>query len=257
LIGSAKGLLGRAVHATDGEVGSVSDLFFDDALWQGRYVVVKAGSFFSSREVPVLPEFVEEAGERVLRAGLTRRQVEDAPPVEADLPVADRQEVAYYGHYGAAPYWGAGLQTSDPVSGTGYMGAYAPQPGMEAGGREGRGDPHLRSVAEVTGYGIEAIDGGIGHVEDLLVELDGWQVRYLVVDTRNWLPGKKVLVSPEWIRGIDWVEGEVRVDLLTGEIKNSPRWDPNTLPDPDYEVRLHEHYVRAPRRTRTDGRARR
>ena len=51
----------------------------------------------------------------------------------------------------------------------------------------------------MTGYHIEATDGGIGHVKDFIIDDETWAIRYLEVDTRNWWPGKKVLVSPQWI----------------------------------------------------------
>ena len=61
-------------------------------------------------------------------------------------------------------------------------------------------DPHLRSVEAVTGYHIHASDGEIGHVEDFLVEDADWSIHYLVVDTKNWWPGKRILISPRSAR---------------------------------------------------------
>ncbi len=51
---------------------------------------------------------------------------------------------------------------------------------------------------------IEAKDGDIGHVEDFIIDDTAWAVRYMIVDTVNWLPGKKVLVSPRWIQSMKW-----------------------------------------------------
>ena len=58
------------------------------------------------------------------------------------------------------------------------------------------GDPHLRSTAAVTGYHIHASDRLIGHVENLLIDDVTWGIRYLIIDTKNWWPGKHVLMSP-------------------------------------------------------------
>jgi hypothetical protein len=90
-------------------------------------------------------------------------------------------------------------------------------------------DCHLRSVNEVTGYEIEATDGSIGHVEDFIVE-DNWAVRYMVVDTKNWWPGKKVLVSPDWIKNVSFNEQSVKVDLTKESIKNGPEYNPDDAP---------------------------
>jgi hypothetical protein len=108
------------------------------------------------------------------------------------------------------------------------------------------GDPHLRSTKRVAGYGIHAKDGEIGHVEDFIIDDEEWAIRYVVVDTRNWLPGKKVLVSPRWVSRIAWSAKEILVDLTTEEITTAPGWDPNDSVDRDYEAELHAHYDRTP-----------
>jgi hypothetical protein len=63
------------------------------------------------------------------------------------------------------------------------------------------GDMHLRSANNVAGYYIEATDGEIGHVEDFIIDDETWEIRYMVVDIRNWLPGKKVLIAPRGLSG--------------------------------------------------------
>ena len=65
-------------------------------------------------------------------------------------------------------------------------------------------DPHLRSTRDVSGHHIQAADGEIGHVEDFIIDDETWAIRYLIIDTQNWWPGKKVLVSPQWIERVSW-----------------------------------------------------
>ena len=69
-----------------------------------------------------------------------------------------------------------------------------------------RGDPHLRSAREVIGYYVAATDGDIGHVEDLVIDDATWMLPQLVIDTRNWLPGRKVLIDTSRLRSVDWAE---------------------------------------------------
>jgi len=121
----------------------------------------------------------------------------------------------------------------------------------EAPSAEEAGYEHKNaSVGAVVGFDVEATDGAIGRVEDVIVAspADGseWKVRYVVVDTRDWLSGRRVLVSTDWVRSLSWREREMRLDLLTDEIRSAPAWDPSRLPDRDYEVRLHGHYGRVP-----------
>ncbi|MFH2000646.1 MAG: PRC-barrel domain-containing protein, partial [Planctomycetota bacterium] len=107
------------------------------------------------------------------------------------------------------------------------------------------GDDHLRSVHEVTGYHIQTTDDEIGHVEDFIVNDETWIIQYMVVDTRNWLPGKKVLISPAWMDSIDWVERKVSVDLTREQVKDSPEYDPSVPMIREYEVQLYDFYDRS------------
>ena len=106
-------------------------------------------------------------------------------------------------------------------------------------------DPHLRSIKEVTGYHIQAMDDDMGHVEDFIVNDKSWTIHYVVVDTRNWLPGgRKVLISPAWIESIDWPQSRMKVDLSTEQIKESPEYDPHAPVNKEYEARLYDFYGR-------------
>ena len=105
-----------------------------------------------------------------------------------------------------------------------------------------RGDPHLRSARVVSGYDIEAGDGEIGHFEDFFVSDVDWVVRYLLVDTRLWLPGRRVLISPQWIEQVDWAETAMHVDLTQAQIENSPEYDDQHPLRREYEIRLYRYY---------------
>ena len=257
MLQSAEELQRYSIYAADGDVADVKAFYFDDESWKIRYLVAKAGGVFANRNVLIAPESVEEAERdtRILHTNLSKEQVKDAPSIAADRPVADQQEIDYHGYYGTTPYWGSGWEAAGtPVVPT-YPGAY-PRGGMQGptAGRpeegavmpEERGDPHLRSTKEVAGYRIETTDGEIGHVEDFIVDDEDWAIRYVVVDTRNWLPGRKVLVSARWIPEVSWRRREVYVDLTQDEIKSAPEWDPDVPLDREYETRLHEHYGRPP-----------
>ncbi len=180
--------------------------------------------------------------------------MKNSPGVEADRPVADQQEVAYYGYHRINPSWGIGWEAAPPPLVPTYSGAcpggmHEPATGLAEEGEpifEERGDPHLRSTKEVTGYRIGSADGEVGHVEDFVVDDEEWVIRYLGVDTRNWLPGKKVLASPCWVSEVSWTWREVYTDLESLEIKSAPEWDPDAPIDYEYEIRLHEHYGRPP-----------
>ena len=253
---------GYQVRATDGDIGTVSDVLFEDRTSTIRYVVVDTGGWLTGCQVLIAPEAFGEPDRigRVMPVNLTRDKVKNSPDVGTDQPVSRQHEAALYTHYGWAPYWGApplaagaGPYPYAAVPYWGYPGPVPPgRPGAGAGtgveadiaAAEERGDPHLRSANEVTGYYIEARDGEIGHVEDLLAETDSWIIRYVVVDTKNWWPGKKVLVATQWMSRVDWADQKVWIDLTRDEIKRGPEYRDLGTVDRPYEERLYQHYGR-------------
>lgn len=190
---------------------------------------------------------------RELAVDLGSDRIEGCPGLEADAPVSRQLEAEIYRHYDWSPYWtgGYGFPVAAPVSG-GVAGSPVPPAGIrrppgaadadEPFSREPRGDPHLRSVGEVTGYYVEASDGNIGHIEDFIVEDEHWAVHYLMVDTRNWWPGRMVLISPQWLRDISWSERKVFLEVSREKVRESPEYEPDTALDRAYEERLYRHY---------------
>jgi hypothetical protein len=91
---------------------------------------------------------------------------------------------------------------------------------------------------------VEASDGEIGHVEDYLIDDQTWAIRYLIVDTKDWLPGKRVLISPNWIERVSWSEKQVVVDLTRDAIGQAPEYADVPPLTRDQEIALHRHYGR-------------
>jgi uncharacterized protein YrrD len=220
-------LKGDAIRARDGDVGSVKDVYFDDERWAVRYLVVDTGGWLPGRKVLISPAQVppQPAGDAI-QVELTREQVERAPGVENDAPVSRLMEAAHARYYGYPYYWaGPYLWGVAPVA----YGSAAAEQGRPREDEEQREmaeqrarESHLRSSAEVIGYAIRAADGELGHVEDFVVEDDSWKIAGMVVDTRNWLPGKKVLVPPSAIADIDWEGRQVTVAMSREELKRAP-----------------------------------
>jgi hypothetical protein len=79
----------------------------------------------------------------------------------------------------------------------------------------------LHKTSKLRGFHLIATDGEIGHVDDFLVDAN-WTVRYLVVDTSNWIGGKSVLISPAALEKVDSPAQELRVRMKREEIERSP-----------------------------------
>ena len=239
-----KDLKGNTIVATDGDIGALDDFYFDDKSWTIRYMVVSTGSWFLGKDLLLSPFAVGKAGisSGQINVMLTRQQVDVSPGIDTDKPVSRQHEARYHDYYGYPYYW-SGPYLWGPM--------YYPQ--LSDGDQEiveerraeeeETGDLHLRSAAKVTGYHIEATDGEIGHVEDFIIDDETWQIRYMVVDTRNWLPGKKVLIAPRWIERVSWDDSKVYVNLSREAIENGPEYQPDAL-NREYEGKLYEHYDR-------------
>jgi PRC-barrel domain len=249
MLWNASVIKGYAIAASDGRLGTVGDFLFDDSNWLVRWLVVDTGNWLSGRKV-LLPVYVLghlDPGRHEFSVDLTMQQVKDGPDIDTDRPVSRQMETNIYDYYGWSPYWGNGVFTD----GYGYVGGtWAASPVLGSRRREediahprrSDGDPHLRSVEEVTGYHIHAIDGEIGHVADFLVQDTDWRVRYFIVDTKNWWPGKKVLISPRLAREIDWTNRLVNLNVDRRRVKDSPAYDASTKLDRAYEYHLEKYY---------------
>jgi hypothetical protein len=243
---------GYAIAAADGELGSFEDFYFDDASWTVRHLVIDTGTWLSGRRVLLSPRSIigtDASGQRFL-TNLTRAQVERSPDAESERPVSRQHEIDLAGYYGypfywTGPYrWGA---TPYPMPAGGEFpppatASPSAEPGPDTSAL--RGDPHLRSATEVIGYGIDATDGELGHVNDYLIDEEAWAIRYLIVDPRNWWPNADVLVGVDWLTGVSWERRTVGVDMTREAVRNAPEWRPETVVDREWETRLHGHYGR-------------
>jgi hypothetical protein len=247
MLRSLRELFGFAIEATDGEIGRVHDFYFDDHAWAIRYLVADTGHWLMGRLVLVSPQALQAPDwrRRTFPVSLTKQQVEDSPSIYSDLPVSRRHEIELHRHYGWTPYWGSGIFPGDML--IFYPGLIQmiqrpeDEPPPHDPARNG-GDPHLRSAREVTGYHVRAVDGEIGHVEDFMLDDEAWALRYLVVDTHNWLPGKRVLLSPRWIEEVSRNESRARVALRRDAVREAPEYHHGMEIDWEYEEALRQHY---------------
>ena len=103
-------------------------------------------------------------------------------------------------------------------------------------------ESRVKSALVIKGFHIQAADGDLGHVDDFFIDDQSWQVRYLRIDTSNWIGGKPVLVPPVRARRVKWLEGQIQFDLSRDQIASSPKFDPAVPITPEFEIRLQQHY---------------
>lgn len=244
MLRSMKDVQGYVLGAQDGEIGRCNDFLFDDRNWAVRYIVADTGKWLPGRKVLISPISIGEADgtTHTLNVGLTKKQIAESPPLDADAPVSRQYEIAFNKYYDWAHYWGG-----PSVWGVGVFPRMLNRAEADRSVPEiNDGDSNLRSTKELMGYHIQAADTDIGHIEDFIVDQESWIMRYLVIDTSNWLPAsKKVLVAPDWVHQVDWRRNKVLMGLSSEQIKNSPEFDPTQPVNRSYEATLYDFYGRS------------
>ena len=243
-------LKGVAIRATDGELGTVDQLYFDDETWAIRYLTVDTAGWLGGRQVLISPISVVQTDwqARRLDVALTKKQVENSPDIATHQPVSRQHEAAYLSYYGYPDYWGGPYLWGPALypAALASISAASTEEATAARIRRESTDSHLRSTEAVTGYYIGAADGEIGHVDGFVVDDEAWAIRYIEVATRNWWPGKKVLVSPAGIERVSWSDSMVYVGLSREAIQNGPEYVESMPITREYENRLYFHYGRPP-----------
>jgi uncharacterized protein YrrD len=184
-------IAGTVVRGTDGELGTLKDFYFRDDDWTVRYLLVDTGTWFGGKKVLVSPASVEgDWGKTGVHLNLTQEEVRHSPALNDTAGEADNVDA---------------------------------QPFLVA--KEGGSLHHLRSVNSSKGYHIHATNGEIGHVDDFLIGQESWRIRYLLVDTSNWIGGRSVIVSSDALERVDQEHGKLYVTATREAIEHAPSFE--------------------------------
>lgn len=250
MLHSARNLIGFTVLASDGDVGTIDDVYFDDERWVVRYLVVDTGGWLTGRKVLLSPLSLRHADwdGRAVQMNLTRDQIESSPGIDTHMPVSRRQETELFRHYGYPYYWAGpyawGLSMYPVMLDREEIEQLQPEQ-KQAEALQGE-DRHLRSVSEVHGYTLHATDDTLGHLVDLLLDEEDWSIQLIVIDPRSWWPGKHVMVTPQRIAAVNWEDKSVDISMSRAEIESSPEYDPDHPPLSRPQAMKHDLGARPP-----------
>jgi uncharacterized protein YrrD len=218
---------GSAVEGSDAALGSVQDLYYDGESWQVKHVVVDIGGWLENHRVLLLPSMIQHRDwvERRLGSPLTRRQLQDALPADPQPSLPASKDPIPSVDFAAADTW-----RQFPVC----------ESDLEK-------EVNLHSSRRTVGFRVEAYDGEVGTVKDVIVDdqswnQDVWMLRYLVVDARTWLADRFVLISPAWADSLFWDTNKIRVSTSRETIRHSPHYDPLVAISRTYEEMLYDYY---------------
>ncbi len=222
----ARKVLGSTIRASDGDIGKVEDFLVDTGRWAVRYLLVDTGSWFSGKKVLLSPmSVVGEWGMPGIQVDLTRDRVWNSPPFDDARRLPAEHEHGIVEHYGHPPYWDSPDVWGAHETPSALLAAAKASPPAAKGDRRDESARRLERVTQMTGHHVSAQDGELGHVDDFLIGHDTWQIRYLLLDTSNWLGGRSVLLSPRLVTGVDDSGRLLHVSPTRQEIKDGPRFD--------------------------------
>ncbi len=229
MLRSIKEMQGISIDAKDGEIGKIYDLYFEDALWVIRYFVADTGNWLPGRKVLLPPTVIGSPNgfHENIPVDLTIEQIKNSPDTDFAKPISRQYEAQLHDYFQWAPYWlheSPGAVIPQNIASPDNDEVIRKQ--VQKVNRIKENSPNLRSARNIIGYYAHAKNGEVGHVEDFYVDDETWQITYMLLDLRNWLPGgKKILVARYWIEKMDWVLSTVHLSLSREVIANSPEFD--------------------------------
>lgn len=232
-----KTLKNYSLCSLNGEIGKAKEFYFDDHHWTVRYLVADTGKWLMDKKVLLSPYALNGVSkvERCISINLTKKQIENSPSPASDKPVSRQFEDEYYKHFGwPVYYFGSDIWGRSPLL------IPVKKAEKERNQEKERWDSQLRSTHDVSGCKIEALDGEVGIIEDFIIDDKTWEIRYLIVDTKDWWPGKRILVAPQWIENVNWGDSKIFVNILREPFKNLPEYTMDAMLTREYESRLYQ-----------------
>ena len=197
----AKTLKGYKLHSLDGQAGKVKEFYFDDHQWKIRFLVAETGNWLIGKQVLISEDALGAVNkeEQYININLTSKQIEDSPSLESARQtypnlIIEQMDMSE-SYQGKAPW-----------------------------------DPQIRSTYDSSGSKIDAMDGELGSIDDFIIDDKTWEIRYLIVNAKNWWPDKKILVTPKWSERVNWAESNMFINLPRETFKRAKEYTDESQP---------------------------
>lgn len=193
-----------SVAGTDGKLGTIQEMFFDDRCWNICYWIVKSGTWLSkkdlliSTQIKIKPDWKSA----LLQTDLTLKQLRDSPDPDYDKPVFRQQETRLYDASELINYW------FTPYKGSHWDRMQSNELSAPVGTNK-----HLRSSKEVIGYTILASENSIGTLTDFIIDTEGWKIISLVVQRGATEDSNEIELTVDAVTRISWADRTIYIDL--------------------------------------------
>lgn len=210
-------LTGRKAAATDGEIGTVYDFFFDDEEWGVRYVVIDTGRWLPSRKILLAIESIQvpESPEDAVSVNHSKGEIEKSPEINLVTPVTAEEEELIREYYGAWPHWAPYFVGAGPHKLTDLK---------EKAVKDFKGTEHapryvLHSVVELDEFRIWWSDDALDHVVDLMVDTSTWAIEKIVFRHSLFGKDKQHGVAPSELKRFDRETFTFYVDMTRDQAR--------------------------------------
>nr|WP_295932899.1 hypothetical protein [uncultured Dyadobacter sp.] len=192
-----------SVAGTDGKVGKIQEIFFDDLCWNIRYWVVNSGTWLSKKDLLISTQtkIKPDWNSALLQTDLTLKQLRSSPDPDYDMPVFRQQETRLYDASELANYWFA------PYKGSHWDHMQRSELSAPVGTNK-----HLRSSKEVIGYTICALENS-GKLTDFIIDTEGWKIISLVVQRGTTDDSTEILLPVAAVTRISWADRTIYINL--------------------------------------------
>lgn len=247
-------LRGFSLKTEDGERGEIIAVLFDDRDYNAGYLVVDTEEWPASRNVLISTEAIEPPNmeERTVPTNLTQSRILDAPAIDLGKPISEQDLADLHRYY----EWSTFRPGVLPDEAATVPGTTMPDPSTpdyvitDESRTEEHVAPeperHLRNTLEVDGYTLEIENEELGVVEDFLLDVDDWVLRYFIVDVGSRFGGAELALPSQWVESIDYSEQSIFVNLTEEELETAPRYDKGAEFTREDEIVLYEHYDKEP-----------
>ncbi|WP_449354126.1 PRC-barrel domain-containing protein [Virgibacillus natechei] len=195
------------IDASDGEMGKIKDIYFDDKKWAIRYAVVDTRKWLPGRKVLLSPtSFINlnEANEN-LEVEFDKETIRNSPAISDEQAISYEDEDSIIRYYGWSKYW-----VDNALGGT-ENGSLTEEPTADKN--------DLRSEDETIGFKVHANDGKIGRVADMVYDNVDWKIQYIVVrSSESMVVDEYFVFTPEDVESVDWFGEDMYVKNSLEEV---------------------------------------
>lgn len=220
------------------DTGKITDFHFDDLFWRIRHIGIKAGGHNKINFIVVSR----------YQTGDQQSDPEFFPlykPLNYNEDGKARMELKRWNEFSQTPVYQAGPLVKI------RQGNFNEQHIYEAYKNVSSSDEkdyqylraHIREIRAIIKSDLICSNGKAGWIKDVIIETNNWKIRYLVVQASDGNRSEKdILISPTWIKKIEWQNNDVYLNVNKNAILDSPAYDPEKPITNDFELRILRYY---------------